>query len=171
MYRVPIFEDPSTSNEGLINGVDGTKPASCGGFDHETGFVPSEIDLADFAADVESLLGTGIDDESFDMEGLGILDYDDERVKVEKIMDLERETFELNFDYDSPIFEEEAKMMKCEDSEKVISDGKKIFLKLDYENVISAWDDHKSPWMAGKRPDFDECWPHCMVCVYLYVHI
>ncbi|CAN4121856.1 unnamed protein product [Withania somnifera] len=35
--------------------------------------LPSEMEQAEFAADVESLLGKGLDDESFDMEGLGFL--------------------------------------------------------------------------------------------------
>lgn len=34
---------------------------------------PTEMELAEFAADVESLLGKGLDDESFDMERLGLL--------------------------------------------------------------------------------------------------
>lgn len=189
LYRVPIF-DPfvaelcSTSNE--------KGPGS--GSKSVSGFGPSEMDLAEFAADVESLLGKGLEEEAFDMEGLGILDERErdsweccfgserERVKVEdeeenidvyhQFIGLERETFELNFDCDSPIEEEEddkektvAKMMNVEDNTE--KDGSKIFLRLDYQGVMSAWDDHKSPWMTGKRPDFnsDDCWPHCMVCI------
>ncbi|KAJ0447612.1 putative transcription factor interactor and regulator Znf-B family [Helianthus annuus] len=36
--------------------------------------LPSDVELAEFAADVESLLGKGLDEESFAMEGLGLLD-------------------------------------------------------------------------------------------------
>ncbi|KAK6157670.1 hypothetical protein DH2020_011918 [Rehmannia glutinosa] len=164
-------------------------------------FLPSEMDLAEFAADVESLLGKGLEDETFDMEGLGILDCDDEkgkglvireRVKNEieevvnhihhqvvdgEFIDLGRETFELNFDYDSPIAGEElednkagnvgtiAMMNNYDDSNNKVFDSKKIFLRLDYEGVLSAWDDQKSPWTTGERPDLDsdECWPDCLV--------
>ncbi|KAL8463265.1 hypothetical protein ACS0TY_033276 [Phlomoides rotata] len=202
LYRVPIFDPPiaelcSSSNN---NAGPGSEPVS----QHETGFVPSEMDLAEFAADVESLLGKGLDEESF---GLGILDCDDERekgswgcffgserVKVEDeenvyheahgFVGLERETFELNFDYDYPITGDQLEddddhkgkimaKMNLEDSDKVINDGKKIFLRLDYQGVMSAWDDHKSPWMTGKRPDFDsnQCWPHCMgTCGTMHVY-
>ncbi|KAL6969850.1 hypothetical protein U1Q18_029565 [Sarracenia purpurea var. burkii] len=100
------------------------------------GLLPSETELADFAADVETLLGTGLDEEPFDMdEALGILDCKDKdslmeggldggggRVKVEDeeelssgvvdhgdadMADMDREPFEFNFDCDSPVTHEE----------------------------------------------------------------
>ncbi|KAI3467093.1 hypothetical protein Pfo_023756 [Paulownia fortunei] len=229
LYRVPIF-DPfvaeictsANSNEAVNNIQNDIETTQ--GFGHESkpvsndfsqeishlqGFLPSEMDLAEFAADVESLLGKGLEDESFDMEGLGLLDCDDEkakasrecslgseRVKVEdeevgevanhhvdaEFIDMGRETFELNFDYDSPITGEEEDnkaqnvepimMNNFEDSKKVY-DSKKIFLRLDYEGVISAWDDQKSPWTTGERPDLDsgECWPDCMgTCGTMHVY-
>ncbi|KAK9105716.1 hypothetical protein Scep_022560 [Stephania cephalantha] len=39
--------------------------------------LPSDMELAEFAADVESLLGRGLDEDSFGMEGLGLLDAED----------------------------------------------------------------------------------------------
>nr|QVG73930.1 COL3 [Tamarix hispida] len=41
-------------------------------------FVPSEMDLAEFAADVETLLGKGLDQETHTLEELGLLDDDQE---------------------------------------------------------------------------------------------
>lgn len=213
LYRVPIFdpfvaelcnsnEAVNNNNNNIIQGFrNGSKSISDDHLGHEMnhlqGFLPSEMDLAEFAADVESLLGKGLEDESFDMEGLGILDCDDERekewslgserVKIEveengglaaDFIDMGRETdLELNLDYDSPITceeEEDSKaqnvepivmMSNYEDPNKVMYDSKKIFLRLDYEGVISAWDDNKSPWMTGERPDLDsgESWPDCLV--------
>ncbi|KAK6134111.1 hypothetical protein DH2020_032152 [Rehmannia glutinosa] len=49
----------------------------------------------------------------------------------------------------------------------------KIFLRLDYEGVLSAWDDQKSPWTTGERPDLDsgECWPDCVgTCGTMHVY-
>ncbi|OVA04992.1 zinc finger protein [Macleaya cordata] len=95
--------------------------------------LPSDMDLTEFAADVETLLGRGLDEDSFGMEGLGLLDSKEEeyycfgsntgRVKeeaeedeeleavvachLEQEFDMSRETLDLNFDYDSPTTGEE----------------------------------------------------------------
>ncbi|KAL2519072.1 Zinc finger protein CONSTANS-LIKE 16 [Abeliophyllum distichum] len=222
LYRVPIF-DPfvaelctSAMNNDAENSEDvGNTESKAMSNDlsqemnHLHGFLPSEMDLAEFAADVESLLGKGLEDESFDIEGLGLLSCEkenhdskecslgsSEKVKVEDEevaeivmsqahvngteIDLERETFEFNFDYDdySPIIGEgedtksriggvQAIMKKFEDFNEVDDDTKnkkKIMLSLDYEGVMSAWDDQRSPWTTGERPelDSDDCWPECM---------
>lgn len=159
--------------------------------------LPSEMELAEFAADVESLLGKGLDDESFDMEGLGLLgvcnkeensmEYSmisHEKVKIEDEgeievvrktisatthdhqynhnhhdIDINEDTFEFKFDCDSPmnIIGEDEVIMKDENK-------KKILLNLDYEGVLTAWADQRSPWTNGERPEFDsnDSWPHCM---------
>ncbi|XP_054809703.1 zinc finger protein CONSTANS-LIKE 16-like isoform X2 [Prosopis cineraria] len=100
------------------------------GVDNLHGFLPTETELAQFAADVESLLGRGLDNECIGMDDLGLIDTkekesreccaDSEKVKVEdeespcKVettseMEMEiREPFELNFDYDSPATREQA---------------------------------------------------------------
>lgn len=219
LYRVPIF-DPfvaelctSVNSSEAANNIQndgetrpGLGPEFKPGYDefgeemgHVQGFLPSEMDLAEFAADVESLLGNGLEGESFDIEGLGILDDErergcSERVKVEdeeigEVVNLQmdgdqfigfgRETFELNFDYDSPNNGEEdckeetvepmVMMSNFEDSNKVYG-GKKIFLRLDHEAVMSAWDNHKSPWTNGERPELnpDDCWPDCLVRICLF---
>lgn len=159
LYRVPIF-DPfvaelcvsTTSNEataavandaetgGVMRSHESKGLLTSGHeMDHLQEFLPSDMDLADFAADVESLLGRGLDDnESFGMDGLGLLDckekdsitncslgsgsikHEDED-EMEAVMacdhvdteiDMTREPFELNFDYYSPATceEEEDKM-------------------------------------------------------------
>ncbi|XP_011076793.2 zinc finger protein CONSTANS-LIKE 16 [Sesamum indicum] len=229
LYRVPIF-DPSVAE--LRNSANSSEAANSiqnGGetthvsgpelkpalndfsqeMSHLQGFLPSEMDLAEFAADVESLLGKGLENESFDMEGLGLLDCDGKvkesrecslgsgRVKVEdeeigevanhridaEFIDMGSETFELNFDYDSPITGEE-EYIKAENVEPItpnnfdqdsnkVHDSKRIFLRLDYEGVLSAWDDQKSPWTTGERPDLDSagCWPDCMgTCGTVHVY-
>lgn len=164
--------------------------------------LPSDMELAEFAADVESLLGKGLDDESFAIDGLGLMNCQEkdsceslEKVKVEQDNDCEmvecdmemmREPFQLSFDYDSPLWEEKDEkivvdgddhmcMVKVDQDDHVDIDhiGKydddekkknKRILKLDYERIIAAWDDQRSPWTTGDRPEFDldDCWPVCM---------
>ncbi|XP_073131530.1 zinc finger protein CONSTANS-LIKE 16-like [Henckelia pumila] len=223
LYRVPIF-DPFVAelcNSGEVvnnNNIHAESVTQVFGSDQFKGlsndlspemkrlhgFLPSEADLAEFAADVESLLGKGLEDELFDMEGLGLMDSCDdqkekvncdsleiERVKVEEEyiagedynhhddqvlgveIDLGRETFELNFDYDSPITCEEVETKAVQSGEQTLmnsshvvgDDLKKVnFLRLDYDGVMTAWDGEKSPWMTGERPEIDlgDCWPDCM---------
>ncbi|XP_051144081.1 zinc finger protein CONSTANS-LIKE 16-like [Andrographis paniculata] len=151
LYRVPIFDpfvaelcNSAASNQAAAAEAaeDGQtcfeiepKTTSYQETNHLQGFLPSEMDLADFAADVESLLGKGLEDESFDMEGLGILDDDgggscsnpfrvkieddDEDEEIRQItdvgIDFGRESIELNFDNDSAIrFDEEGEDRKHE---------------------------------------------------------
>ncbi|XP_030545167.1 zinc finger protein CONSTANS-LIKE 16-like [Rhodamnia argentea] len=178
------------------------------------GFLPSDADLAEFAADVESLLGRGLDAESFGIEGLGFvdckqrgsnsMDYSlgsggviklEEKEGVAEVdvevghgdveIDLSKETFELNFDYDSPTTcgdeEEEAKVITELEEEKNVENcrgdegtninseerkkkkkkKREVFLRLDYEAVMSAWAGQGSPWTTGDRPDLspDNRWP------------
>ncbi|KAJ0039167.1 hypothetical protein Pint_21955 [Pistacia integerrima] len=148
LYRVPIFDpfaaelctSANSNNEtekkreigDHINGSEskviagGYGNSNTGDVDSLHGFLPSDFELAEFAADVENLLGRGFENESFAMEELGLKDYkekdlkecclgnsgkvkvedeDEEGVntnkcKVESEIDMEREPFELNFDYD-----------------------------------------------------------------------
>ncbi|KAE8698877.1 hypothetical protein F3Y22_tig00110597pilonHSYRG01004 [Hibiscus syriacus] len=197
LYRVPIF-DPfvaelctsTTSNEAAVSAVgndvetpDATIATEYKAFlgfngqdvDCSHGVFPSEMDLAEFAADVESLLGKGLENESFAMEELGLIDskqyfrvcsLGNSKVKTEDEVSFEdgmaREPLELSFNYDTPVScggeeefvkEEAAKLKK-----------KKTLLSLNYEAIIAAWASQGSPWTSGGRPDFDpeECWPDCM---------
>uniref|UniRef100_A0A5B7CC91 Putative zinc finger protein CONSTANS-LIKE 16 n=1 Tax=Davidia involucrata TaxID=16924 RepID=A0A5B7CC91_DAVIN len=180
LYRVPIF-DPYVAAGG------------CESKASLHGFLPSDMDLAEFAADVESLLGKGLDEESFDMEGLGLLDCkekdslmegclgsgivkveDEDHVDTEMdMMTREVVPFELNFgNYGSPEpwHEEDEKAgveeraININEEYKVKKEEDKILLRLDYEGVITAWANQRSPWTTGDPPQIDpnDCWPHCM---------
>ncbi|KVI05317.1 zinc finger protein CONSTANS-LIKE 16-like [Cynara cardunculus var. scolymus] len=162
--------------------------------------LPSDLELAEFAADVESLLGKSLDEESFNIEALEMVDcrlnVDSERVKVEEDqlqweaaeIEMMKEPFQLSFDYDSPVtWEEEddekvaenrmGMVVQKEDEKCVVGDDGNVnivddtvsknsrkMLKLDYEGIIAAWDDQRSPWATGDRPELDpnDCWPDCM---------
>jgi len=145
LYRVPIFDpflaelcsSTATSKdeavaEGQTSAINGSesKVSLGNNYGHDVdnlhGCLPSDMDLAEFAADVESLLGRGFENECFGMEGLGLMDCKLEeegslssgRVKLEEEegmeavtaacrvddteIDMMREPFELSFDYDSP---------------------------------------------------------------------
>ena len=197
LYRVPIFDPfvaelcPSTTSNDAVTAVaNGSETrALVAGHGHDVdslhGFLPSDMDLAEFAADVESLLGKGLDNESFGMEGLGLVDCKEEtveynlgsgRVKLEEEediggvmacqadaeIDMAREPFELNFDYGSPTTceEEEEKVlavgaMDTNHKADVPNKKNKILLSLDYEAIISAWASQGSPWTNGHRPELD----------------
>ncbi|KAK9056229.1 hypothetical protein SSX86_027319 [Deinandra increscens subsp. villosa] len=137
LYRVPVYDPFETELCNGSNGIDGSfmtfigenkKEDACD-LDDLQGFdLPSDdLELLDFAADVESLLGNGIDDTSGRIEDLGLTNnYKDEgnsnhRVKVEDIevdqailgldLDGSKETLDYwDFDYEtSMIFKEEEK--------------------------------------------------------------
>ncbi|OWM75774.1 zinc finger protein CONSTANS-LIKE 16-like [Punica granatum] len=142
LYRVPAYDpfasELCSSKETEIvapfdfNETKGVPVRYGTGAERMHGFLPSDTDLAEFAADVESLLGKGLENESFGMEGLGLMDCDKEREnsqdcsfgseklvktedegvlapdvgqdnQVDAEIDISKETFELNFDdYCSP---------------------------------------------------------------------
>lgn len=179
LYRVPIFdpfvEELCNSGNSIRPGGDNAGGSTVLGFEAKTasylqGFLPSEMELAEFAADVESLLGKGLEDESFNMEGLGILDDEDNkgidcsnsfRVKIEEDdmlqgnHPIEFESFELNFDYSPEEEEEEEDCKTAIAPEDHLHQTTKRFLRLDYDGVISSWGDLKSPWTTGERPEFN----------------
>ena len=160
-------------------------------YDCLQGFSEPNNEIEDFAADVESLLGRGLDEESFDIETLGFLgcrgedflkscDKSIETVKPEEkedteiamgtnIHDITGGKFELNFeDYESlEICEEDNKAGANGNDDDLVRKKKKILLALDYQAVISAWADQKRPWVTGDgRPQMDlftDSWPDCMV--------
>ncbi|CAO2830011.1 unnamed protein product, partial [Amaranthus hypochondriacus] len=80
LYRVPVF-DP------FVSGYESRSMESEGGFDmgksllsnpkpkdSSDEYLPFDLDLDQFAADVETLLGKGLDDESYGIDELGLLD-------------------------------------------------------------------------------------------------
>ncbi|XP_043715631.1 zinc finger protein CONSTANS-LIKE 16-like [Telopea speciosissima] len=149
LYRVPVFDPfvaelctstasseaaaPATTTSCTVSAVENESKASFPvAMDNLPEFLPSDMDLAEFAADVESLLGRGLDENSFCMEGLGLLSAKEEErnmdttmVKVEEEeedgddvdtvigchvdpdIEMGRETLDLNFDYDSQTTGEE----------------------------------------------------------------
>lgn len=186
-------EEQSSSYRVPISGqfVDNSSETGYGGSDLNEFLLPSEMELSEFAADVESLLGKGLEEESFDMEALGIFDWEkkDSRrsIKVEEEemnsmvgdyvdaeIDMEKElTYEFNFDFDEEENEEGGGgRVKKEESEEGKNMGevrrkkkeKVLLLRLDYEGIITAWDNQRSPWTTGDRPELrpSECWPDCL---------
>ncbi|KAG6627466.1 zinc finger protein CONSTANS-LIKE 16-like [Carya illinoinensis] len=120
------------------------------------GFLSSDMELANFAADVESLLGNGLDEDSCDIKGLGLLDCKEEH-DIEFYVDFGEEMEK------KVIPMAENKMMNgdqgCDGEMK-----REIFLRLDYEEVITAWPGQRSPWTTGTRPELnpDNCWRNIM---------
>ncbi|CAI9773725.1 unnamed protein product [Fraxinus pennsylvanica] len=190
LYRVPVF-DPfdadiftasnPTENELIDILLDDEKGCD---LDINPVFITSDAELAEFAADVESLLGTGIEEDSHVIElGLGGMDCKkdiiEKRIKIENdddddemkaviachldpALDMARETFNWNSDYASPLLNEEAdeekKVMgtvtKMIDCQSEAEVSRKMFLTLNYEAVIAAWAGRGSPWTNGIRPEF-----------------
>uniref|UniRef100_A0A7N0TKV8 Uncharacterized protein n=1 Tax=Kalanchoe fedtschenkoi TaxID=63787 RepID=A0A7N0TKV8_KALFE len=166
-----------------------------GNFCNDLGFLPSEKDLEEFAADVEKLLGTGLDDESFGIDGLGLVGCNvdvegsfncsvrgggggrvkDEEEEAEEI-DMTREPFVLSFDYDEEgngaSEAAEGGAVGGGDVDVKVAKKMKILLKLDYEGIVSAWDG-SSPWTTGTRPEVDpnDCWPTCMGACGIESHL
>lgn len=150
--------------------------------DSFAGFGPTDAELREFAADMEALLGQGLDDsndldESFYMETLGLVTQaeDGGRVKMEAdgtvISHGERA---LGFGPAAELCSSPATVMDkdSEDSyehKASASNGdaadaqflkRSLDLRLDYEAVIESWG--SSPWTDGQRPhvELDDFWPH-----------
>ena len=180
LYQVPVFDpfEAVEPDENLIvegyNGQDGT-----GDLDDLHGFLPSDLDLAEFAADVESLLGGGgraLDEDSCDVKEFGtLLDCKEEetialnlKIKAEEVEEAviaaaTREAIDCNFDYQSPVTgDDTAGLMSTECKPKLM---RNVCLKLNYDAVITAWASQGCPWTAGSRPEINlnHCWPHCTV--------
>ncbi|CAD6206363.1 unnamed protein product [Miscanthus lutarioriparius] len=153
LYRVPVF-DPMlaefynpVADEGeqkpacLMPPLAETSPEFASGVSAEadglSGFDVPDMELASFAADMESLL-MGVDD-GFDY--LGFLD--EEKPQVNADADLVAMA--------APALEREDKKRKRPE----------MILKLNYEGVIASWvRDGGSPWFHGERPHLDpyESW-------------
>ncbi|XP_040380712.1 zinc finger protein CONSTANS-LIKE 16 [Oryza brachyantha] len=148
--------------------------------DSHANFGPTDAELREFAADMEALLGRGLDDgndeDSFCMETLGLIEPvedDGGRVKVEAdgdagltlpwCNDLDPETssgemLDIDFDCGSP--------QAATPDEKVASSGaadalqSSLALSLNYEAIIESWG--SSPWTDGERPHvkLNDSWPH-----------
>lgn len=151
LYRVPVFDpfsaefcNASNEPENMMKdyGDDNFFPEKGS---HEVCdlnnlpvLLPSDMDLAEFAVDVETLLGTGFNEESCGIEGLGFIDckeesdfgdchqqnavkVEDEEVQAAIIachfdpeLDMSKDTLDWNFSYESPVTgEDELEEMKA----------------------------------------------------------
>nr|XP_010926126.2 LOW QUALITY PROTEIN: zinc finger protein CONSTANS-LIKE 16-like [Elaeis guineensis] len=149
------------------------------------GFQPSDLDLDEFAANVETLLGRGLDDGTFCIDALGLIDSakDDDkgRVKVEldidagggsdvvacnTDMEIDLSTETLDIDFGRRLRGEEHEEQKVAEEAAMASGGgggveraaagRGMMLRLDYEAVIAAWSCNGcSPWTDGERPQFN----------------
>jgi hypothetical protein len=155
LYRVPVF-DPMlaelynpVADEGeqkpavcLFSSLAETSPEFASGSaeaDGLSGYDVPDMELASFAADMESLL-MGVD-EGFD--DLGFLD----------------EKPQVNVDLGSMNLEAMAAPAPERDDKK--RKRPEMILKLNYEGVIASWvRDGGSPWFHGERPHLDpyESW-------------
>ncbi|XP_059661645.1 zinc finger protein CONSTANS-LIKE 16-like [Cornus florida] len=175
--------------------------------DNLPGFLPSDTELAEFAADVESLLGRRLDEESCGIEGLGLIDCKEEDgidmcfhegrqfVKVEDeeldadvanshldpVFDITREAMDWNFDYELPVSGKEEENVAAEAQTAMMDKGctckaevrgRSMFLRLNYEAVITAWASQDSPRTTGIQPDFnpDDCWPDFLGVCPMGIH-
>ncbi|KAK4781550.1 hypothetical protein SAY86_015652 [Trapa natans] len=193
---VPVFDSFAEEGDCDLIGVGG---GEAGGLDMGL-LLPSEVDLEEFAVDMESLLEevgkddevrTGEvkvkdellekdnmldDDDDSDMSvlrNLGVGGGWDEGAEVAADWDLEyRMPFGAAEAGRGDEFQEEkpAVMVAARDQTDNLGGGsnsegkqRKMLLRLNYEDVITAWVSHRSPWTSGCRPDFwpDHGWPKC----------
>nr|UOF76523.1 CONSTANS-like protein [Olimarabidopsis pumila] len=146
------------------------------------GFFPTDMELEEFAADVEILLGRGLDTESYAMEELGLSNSEmfkvekdeiEEEVEEKKAMNMEifdddrkdvdgTVPFELSFDYESSHKTSEEEVMKNVESSgecvvKVKEEEQKNvpMLRLNYDSVISTWGGQGPPWTSREPPELD----------------
>uniref|UniRef100_M8AWD8 Uncharacterized protein n=1 Tax=Aegilops tauschii TaxID=37682 RepID=M8AWD8_AEGTA len=144
-FRDPPEQKPSVCCFSSLAGQPSSEYASgvADAADGFTGFdVVPDMELASFAADMESLLMGGVED-----------GFDDLRF-------LDEEKPQLNLDFDMADFDDQstaapAPEQELEDRKRKRSDSGMI-LKLDYERVIDSWaHDGGSPWFYGERPHID----------------
>ncbi|CAH8358502.1 unnamed protein product [Eruca vesicaria subsp. sativa] len=116
------------------------------------GFFPTDMELEEYAADVETLLGRGLETEELGLSNI-------EMFKIEKEETIDRDgtvPFEMSFDYESHnTYEEEA--IKSDECIKVKEEEQKnvVMLRLNYDSVISTWGGQGPPWTSGVPPERD----------------
>nr|BAS25704.1 gentian CONSTANS-like16 homolog [Gentiana triflora] len=155
------------------------------------GEIPGFISTDDIELqELNSLLGNEIEEDSCGIKGLldnnsndcfednMLLKIEEENQEFEGgVMEstTASESFNWDFDYSkSPIpgdLDEDLRIMSFdfptrEDFEmmNIGKETKKLNLKINYEQVIAAWDCQVCPWTNGVKPDFnpDDCWPDFM---------
>ncbi|KAK2439465.1 hypothetical protein P8452_34936 [Trifolium repens] len=186
--RVPVFDVDPFDLENCNVKNDGADFEEMCDLDS---FCEFDVDLAEFAANVESLLGVGSNENIHENSSGQVFDYKQEnemdasknevlKVKDEELDDLESvfdmtsdEVFHWNFDNNNNNNEslghhqEKEFVMVSNNSESVITKEEETkrerFLRLNYEEVISAWSRQgsPSPWTTGNPPKFnsdDDSW-------------
>ncbi|GMN56718.1 hypothetical protein TIFTF001_025826 [Ficus carica] len=190
LYRVPVFDPFATELCNPVIGHDNEKaetmkqdgsgmiisPTAEAEFDHHQidGFLPSELELAEFAADVESLLSGGLEeDQSCTPHDIKELELEHSGCKEEVDFDID---IDVDVDVDDcinpteqrvKVEEEETHVFQVEEDKlnpMVQTKKRDILLNLNHEAVIAAWASQGSPWTTGIRPDFnpDHGWPDCL---------
>ncbi|XVE58772.1 hypothetical protein DITRI_Ditri04bG0196000 [Diplodiscus trichospermus] len=201
LCRVPVFDPFAaelcnivTSDGDEVPMVNEDRNLVVNGYEHEGtcelddgihGFLPSDLDLSEFAADVESLLGVADEETCCDIKGIEWLDGKEKdeinaflehklmKVKDEEEEDIAACCFDSAFDVtraslnwsfvcESPTIggkEEEKAAPMAETT--IMNDESKtemkrnMLLRLNYESVITAWASQGSPWTTGSRPEFN----------------
>ncbi|KAJ0977372.1 hypothetical protein J5N97_012846 [Dioscorea zingiberensis] len=75
--RIPPRVPPPTGPAQELSALEPPESGTLAGFLHPD----DDVDLAEFAADMETLLGPGLDDDAFCMEGLGLDSSGDDNTK------------------------------------------------------------------------------------------
>ncbi|CAL5055716.1 unnamed protein product [Urochloa decumbens] len=127
------------------------------------GFGPTDAELREFAADMEALLGQGLDDgneldESFYMESLGLM-APQSAEDGGRVVKMETDSSAISHS-DEGCFEQKASVSNGGVAPDAPFLKRSLDLRLDYEAVIESWG--SSPWTGGHRPDvrLDDFWPH-----------
>ncbi|XVF09612.1 hypothetical protein REPUB_Repub07fG0109100 [Reevesia pubescens] len=148
LCRVPVFDPFAIVNENGNLAFDGYEhEGTCELDDGLHGFLPSDLDLAEFSADVESLLGVGLDEDTSDIKGIELLDSKEEdessvfhERKMMKVKDEEEEegitaccldsgfdvtraSLNSSVDYESPTIGEEEERKVVPAAETTIMNG------------------------------------------------
>ncbi|KAM3268698.1 zinc finger protein CONSTANS-LIKE 8 [Capsicum chacoense] len=196
LYQVPVFDsfeaelctvpdETATITDHLdmlLNGED-----ACDGLNLPE-FLSSDIELAEFAADVESLLGeedqerTRLSNDAVEDNKSIKIEVEDEEMReavachLDPELDMAREALNWNFDeyYEETVEQKvlpaaaaaaaATEFVTSEDysgSSKADEKGR-LLLRLNHEAVISAWPNQSSPWTNGIRPHFNpdhDYWP------------
>ncbi|CAF2254089.1 unnamed protein product [Brassica napus] len=167
----PKIKFPTMRSGVMIDGhEDEDKDESC-----LNGIFPTNMEVEDFAADVETLLGHGLDKESYTLEELGLSNTemfkkDEIEDKETKAMNMDIEigdddqgnrdgTLPFDLNYPQNAYEEDA-IKNVESSGECVQakeEKKKnvLMLSLDYDQVISTWGGQGLPWTSGGPPELD----------------
>ncbi|KAE8721073.1 NADH2 dehydrogenase family protein [Hibiscus syriacus] len=172
LCRVPVFDSfsgelcnmvPSDCDEvGMLNGdgdlvVEGHEhDRTCELDDGLHSFLASDLDLAEFAADVERLLGVGPDEDSSDIKIMKVKEEGTTPCFIESAFEVGRASLNSNFDYeDEPKAIPATESMTTNRASEADTSKRNKLLRLNYESVINAWTIQRSPWTTGTRPELN----------------